>query len=315
MSLGLIGWFAAGCAYDAPSVVVDQASYTAACEALLGTLPPLRCADGELVPVTVTRDGHAQVVTRLADLEDGFRCDRPSGLSGCVPGSRLVVSQTSRGVPVVLVCRQYDEHPGDADRYDQIGVIASDPASGATCFWSTPEDGLRRGDPVPRPGSPDDVGWGERSFWYTWEELKGNACVACHDHDAWVQDPWIQGFGVPAGRPDRYHVVAQAALGWTFPDDLVHPDAAPCASCHPLRRGSCELSMDATGRTTWTMPVSSAAMTWPASRWMDSYDPAVMAARYPSEAAWEAQWGAAADTIAACCTGTLVEGCWGDAAP
>lgn len=291
--------------------VDDQASYTAACEAALGRLPALRCADADPLPTPVTVGGHTRQAATKADLESGFRCDHPSGLSRCVPGSRALVGQTDRGVPFVFVCRQYEEHPDDPDRYDQIGLIASDPRTGTTCFWSTPDDGLRRGDPVPHPGSAPDVGWAERSFWYTWEELRSAPCTDCHDNDAWVHTPWIHDAGIPSVPLAPYEILGLQELGWEVPPRLVHPGAEACTTCHHLAAGrSCQLALDAAGRKNWQMPVSSTYEVWPASRWMPSFEAGELLAGYANEAAWDAQWGEAVEVIAACCADPDDEQCW-----
>ena len=312
-----LGWWtvwAAGCATPVGMDdvrIVDQASYTAACDAILGEVWPLDCASADEVPVEVTGADGVRLAQSLADLEGGFRCDQPSALSHCVPGSRVKVGQTSAGVPYVLVCRKYNERPDDPGGYDQIGVVASDPDSGATCYWSTPEDGLRRGDPLPKPGSAADLGWGSRSFWYTLPELRQAPCTACHDNDPWIHTPWIHRMDIPSAPLAPTWLVGADALGWPAQRRLVHPDAAPCTGCHALAEGrSCELALDAAGRKSWAMPVSTAFSAWPRSHWMDDFDHEVLQTRYADAAAWDARWGAAVEVIAGCCSGERVEGCW-----
>jgi len=294
-----------------PPAIVDQRSYTAACEALLGEIGTLRCADGDLVPVEVTTDAGTHIAASSAELEDGFRCDQPSGLSRCTPGSRAQVGQTSRGVPWVLVCRQYADHPDDPDHYDQIGLIASDPQTGDTCYWSTPQDGLRRGDPVPAPGSEQDVSWTTRSFWYTLDELRDAPCTQCHDNDPWIHTPWIHRMNIPSAPTTPQRLVGADILGWELPAQLVHPDAAPCLACHTLAAGrSCELAQDAAGHKSWQLPVSRAFNTWPRSHWMEGFDTDDLAARYADAEAWDATWGAAVTAIDACCRGEDDGRCW-----
>lgn len=315
-TLGVLFWLACdppGASTGPPPLtpVTDLASYTSRCAELLGALPELRCADATPLPTPVTLNGVTHLATTTDHLEAGFRCDRPSGLSRCTPGSRVTVGETDQGVPFVLVCRQYEERPDEPDGYDQIGVLASDPSTGATCFWSTPEDGLRRSDPIPTPGSAEDEAWGERSFWYTLEELRVNPCSQCHDNDPWVHTPWIHAAGIPSNPLGPYVIVAQDELGWRLPPRLVHPEAAACTTCHHLAAGrSCALALDAVGLKTWQMPTSSAYSTWPGSHWMTSFDATEIAAQYATEDAWDATWGTAVSAIVRCCATPNDAVCW-----
>lgn len=271
--------------------------HTAACEAALGPIPAIDCDASVLVPVVPLSDG---------------TCDRPSLISGCTPGSRAGSARNAQGSVFHWVCRHIDPAtPGGW--YDDIALIGHDPARGAACFWGAPADGARRSGAMPHPGDDD-------GYWAELPELAELRCRACHDNDPILVTPWYEASGVVDNDPlapftllfaDELEALAPG--GWRPGWRLVHPEAAPCTTCHRLTSSEvCTFGEESTGRGHAPL-ASEAARRWPLDRWMDTYDPIELVARYPDEAAWEATYGVAADTVAACCAGELPPlACWAE---
>lgn len=296
--------------------IADMAGYLAACEAELGPWPGIDCRDAVEVPITVTDAGGTRTVTSLADLEDG-RCDR-SSIGGCAPGTRVDAFTTETGATFAYGCRTYDDDPA----YDQVNVVWTMPGDGATCFLSTKHADQRYGDgsDVPRPGSDEDVAWDDegRPFWYTFPDLQGSACLDCHENDPILRNPWIEQVGVlPVGDPlGPFHLVANEELLqgdalWQPSRKLADPDLAPCLECHRLgERRTCTLALEATGRVPRGLTTTFFATTWPYDHWMPEIGHDELLALYPTEADWDAEFGAAADALERCCADDAPDSCF-----
>lgn len=307
---------------EPPVQVVDMATYLQRCEQLLGSWPTFDCTMGTEVPITVTDDQGTHTVTSSADLQDGWRCDKPS-IATCWTGARVGTVTSETGAAWTFACRSYDDDPTG---YEQLNLIATDPDTGTTCFFNTPHHDVSfDGQDLPRPGSPEDLTYfgDDTPFWYTLDRLGGASCLPCHDNDALIQNAWA----AQVELPERdlfaaYGVVAQDVLielsdDWRFQDQLIHPDAAPCTRCHRLSAGrGCKLAVNATGRWTGT-PRNSAHYTdtYPANRWMPHFNQADLQAAYPTLQDWEDTFGDAADTIRDCCDDLESEACWAPVEP
>jgi hypothetical protein len=292
------------------AVVTDLASYYEACVQALGPWPDdLHCGNAIEVPTTVTTASGTVYVDQLDQLEDGFRCDR-SSIAGCAPGTRMGKSTNDQGTQWALGCRNVND---DFERFDQINVIASHPETGATCFFETPFAEDRYGtvaDTPPIPGSTADIGYLGATYWKPFERLSRQHCLQCHDNDPFLHNPWIrQVDAVPERDPFApYRIVAQDALqarkleNWSFPREIQHPDTAPCRTCHRLAEGrSCRLALEATGRSPRPQTSTYFVQTYPYNRWMSLFDDDARLAAWPTVEAWEAEWGTAANRLAACC--------------
>jgi hypothetical protein len=257
---------------------------------------------------TVTDDaGERSVVRTEADLGPGGTCDRPSILSGCVPGSRVGVIDSEDGARFYLSCR-VSAFDTPAGRYDDLALIGR-ADDGATCLWGVPFDRQRRdGADLPTPGADDDDTWASPA------ELAPIGCRRCHDGNAIVVTPFVAA-NLPPHPADGPFVtpfareLAAVEPSWAGTAAWAHPDAAPCRACHDLSAGSvCLLGPLATGRT--ADPLANPALArWPTDRWMDDLDPAALVARHGDEAGWESAFGAASDRLTACCSGDD-DGCW-----
>lgn len=310
--------------------VTTQAEYLQACEAELGPFPTFNCYDGTLLPITVTDADGTREVTDRSQLEDNLRCDKPSRLSGCVPYSYVGLHENARGSVFTTICRLYEfrEPVGTLEDgrprvlFEDLGVIGHNPTTGATCFWAVPIDGkLFDGTVIPRPGTPEDENFfPERPFWYTLPDQAGSGCMSCHDNDPYIHDPWVnQADVVPYHAKTDYHAVAADELNalanvsdWSPARYLKHPDAAPCLQCHRLAdRFTCgTLAQDATGQKSLAMPTSAHYSQYPYSHWMDNFDPAVLAAVYPTQSDWDARFSKAVSTVESCCRTKNSKDCW-----
>jgi len=307
-----------------PMPVTDLASYLAACEDALGPFPDFVCEEGTEIPITVTDSaGTTTTVVFESDLENGALCDRPLGVGGCLPGSRVGTKTNALGSTFTFVCRSYQFRAPGTVLYDDLGVIAQNPATGDACFFAMPIDGHEfDGTDIPRPGTQEDAEFfPDRPFWYTLPQIADAACTQCHDNDPYIHTPAIEQTGqVPSQPLIPYQIVAASELNdlgstsvWSPSRRLVAPAAAPCVGCHRLgERFTCDLAQYAAGRTGALWGAGTEFREWPRSHWMDTFDDGALASRFATEAEWDAVYGEAVDTITDCCNSPSTPGCWAE---
>ncbi len=295
-----------------PITIPSLAVYTTGCEAVLGEMPPLSCDVLPAVPQMATTDtGVVELVASSDAVADGS-CDRPSLLSGCVPGSRAGWIENAQGSRFYLLCRVNRSTTADG-MFDDIALIGQDHETGSTCMWGAPEDGaVRLGALLPKPGSEADQG-----FWADVPTLGAIKCRSCHDGNGIVVTPWMrENLPVDVNPQAQIHLVWEDQLA-TFDDswrgmrEWVAPEAAACTGCHALQEGvACFLGPQATGRLGNEL-LSPALQQFPTDRWMDDFDTEAMRQHYGDDAGWDATFGAATERLLACCGG-LREGCWSE---
>ncbi|WP_157935915.1 hypothetical protein [Paracoccus zhejiangensis] len=169
------------------SAQTSHQAYAAQCREAIGDLPDFSCADG--VPVPVTQDG--QPVT---DPVPGMTCDRPSLLDNglgsdgqCVPHSRILNLSTER-MMVSVMCRQKVIRAADSLDFDEIDVIAHNPATGATCWFQASG---RDGQPVSGRAVRSPVAEQDNGFWTAPEDVATDGCGTCHDNDPFMYSPFV----------------------------------------------------------------------------------------------------------------------------
>lgn len=220
-----------------PQLAAAQTSsqrYAEACRALVGPLPEFSCADG--VPVPVTVDG-----VPVTDPKPQMECDRPALLNNgadsdgqCVPHSRIL-SLSTETMMVSVMCRQKVIRDPASMEFDEIDVIAHDPASGATCWFQAsgsrdkPVDGLK----VPSPTAATDD-----SFWNAPETVAADGCGVCHDNDPFMFSPfvgqvWKEVPVAPFG--PYFHVGPEFGFG-TWPTETFSLRDNTCVGCHRIGR-------------------------------------------------------------------------------
>ena len=218
--------------------------YAALCSDVLGVVPQVDCGSGVRVPILV--DGEEVFE------EVGFRrCDDPDIKGACIPGSRVgrIMGSTADGEPLpdvywVFFCRS--QGPAALARgLVSVQMIGHDTASGATCFFESPDavgsdahaDYLDFDDEgnligvLPAPGEPE--------FDRVFISPRGEACTFCHQADPFLHTPWIDNARLPedpsqpvlpevAGPNTPYWVIGGGS--WDY--RTVHIDGNGCVSCH-----------------------------------------------------------------------------------
>jgi hypothetical protein len=160
--------------------------YATACREAIGSIPDFSCADGTLVPVTV--DGEPKQPT------PHMACDRPALLNNgaksdgqCVPYSRIL-SLSTKTVQVAVMCRQKKIRSDYSLDYDEIDVVAHNPATGATCwFQAVGKDGEPvNGAHVVSPTAPTP-----RAAWSEPRATAKEGCGTCHDNGPFMYSPFV----------------------------------------------------------------------------------------------------------------------------
>jgi hypothetical protein len=219
--------------------------YADLCSEVLGVVPQVDCGSG--VPVPILVDGEE------VSEEVGFRrCDDPDIKGACIPGSRVgrIQGSTLDGDPLsdvywVFFCRS--QGPSALRRgIVSVQMIGHDVASGATCFFESPdaigedthadylsmdEDGLLQGV-LPAPGDPDF----DRAFI---PPPPGGMCTSCHQADAFLHTPWIDNARLPEdpSQPVLPEVATPSSPYWVIGGGdwdyrTVHIEGNGCVSCH-----------------------------------------------------------------------------------
>jgi hypothetical protein len=213
-----------------------------------GTYSTYNCLESTQIPMTVTdADGRVE----YPDGEVG-KCDKPQYIySLCEQGPRVASRVNEQGTRWVLLCRK-SIGGLSSDQYNDIAMIGNNPATGKTCYFQNALYQKKDGGNIPHPA---DV---EKST-NLWSGIHGGIgsgieCAKCHDADAYIHTPWIDGAKDEQGRPivpkmgydedyaiganDRpYSIVNLAGQGWTMPQQLVSTEANACLQCHRMGNG------------------------------------------------------------------------------
>ncbi|MGE0789033.1 MAG: hypothetical protein AB7S26_25395 [Sandaracinaceae bacterium] len=238
------------------------------------------CLDSTPIPTTVTApDGTVTYPTETAS-----QCDNPQYIySSCEPsavgpngeerpdvnGPRVTSGTNDRGTSWVLLCRKARPEVG---AYNDIAMIGYNPYSGQACFFQNALYSRTDGLHVPHPA--DDVNSEEspQTNAALWEGIQGGValpggtsnieCGKCHDTDAFIHTPWIDGARDERGDPivprmgihpdfalgyndQPYYIHNTDGQGWRQPTHITAPEAAPCTACHRIGIGE---SVWTTGR-------------------------------------------------------------------
>ncbi|MEZ4323123.1 MAG: hypothetical protein R3F61_36995 [Myxococcota bacterium] len=303
----------AACASSATELE-KHVCYSCQCKAAMdGWLPSvdeLQCSEGaEIVVSTALEDG-----TLVPAALDATECANPSLLYGtCSSGGRL--GQLTHGtVTVKWICRYNHPvaNPDDDTPFDDVGVILHNRRNGASC-WFDDDDGTgiagRNLPPLDlAAGTPDDHEAFERFFYRT----NGESCTYCHDNDPFVYTPFLESVGWQTGEYTSAgfsRVTLDGELVSNGTMHLVSPDAAACTACHRITSGNTCDSWVADSTGLQKLPGHQAIVRnapgtdlWALATWM----PPELAV---DEAAWEASFGLARDTITRCCASPGSAGC------
>lgn len=268
-------------------------SYADQCRAAIGDLPDFSCADG--VPVPVTRNGKP-----VRDPVPGMDCDRPSLLDNgpksdgqCVPHSRILNLSDDR-MMVSVMCRQKVIRDPDSLDYDEIDLIAHNPATGATCWFQASG---KPGQPVSGRAVPSPTKAHGDSFWSAPETVAKDGCGTCHDNDPFMYSPFVGQVisELPAAPFGPYFHVGPEFGFANWPTRTFDLTDNTCLSCHRIGtdRTCGALTSVMTGQTIPT-GADELARSYAFSHAMPpDFDQDL--------AAWTTIYGPAVDQIRSCC--------------
>lgn len=267
--------------------------YARACREAVGPIPEFSCADGVSVPVTV--DG-----APVSAPKPGMDCDRPALLNNgegsdgqCVPNSRILSLSTTR-LQAAVMCRQKRIRSADSMEFDEIDVIAHNPATGATCwFQAGGPSGLVNGARAPSPTGATGGG-----YWRAPEAVAQEGCGRCHDSGPFMFSPFVgQVWRVMPSDPfGPYYHVDPASFGFAvWPTEQLAPRDNACLGCHRIGTGeTCRsLTQWMTGRA-----IPEAADAW-ARRYPGSH--AMPPGLDVTQATWANVYAQAVDELLSCC--------------
>jgi len=226
-----------------PAAGEDLQTYAATCEKEIGLdVEGFDCLTGFEVPM----DGTA-----------GGDCAKPPYLTSadCQAGSRLGVqlSDADPTVAIVWLCRKKGDQSGiGAGEFQDIAVIQTNFANGATCFYQNLGPKLDgRNVPPPRDGT----------FWYTPEQAAGEMCAACHDTGL-LRTPYLTQVEYQEGEKKGQQVLPRKRhrKNYWFPGEafkdwngkvkkiLDTQEAKNCTKCHPMGQNTILQNF---GTSTW----------------------------------------------------------------
>ena len=254
-------------------------AYVEMCEPELGVPPQVDCSAGVTIPVSV--DG-----VEVTDLLPNFECDNP-GLQagGCVPGTTIqrVTGRTREGVErpeVVWVhfCRSEDGvskgrlgTPVWENVFTGAQMIGYNYETGATCFfelnypvqeqWVGLDESNRASGLLPNYDEPEF----DQAF------IPGDQCVTCHENDAFIHNPWVDGARLPSNPNEAvlpvlpvnspYYVVG----GSDWDMRTIHIEGNACLACHRIG-----MATDGLFRS----------LGFDANQWMPAHDPGSLEEHY-----------------------------------
>ena len=291
-------------AFAAPaSAETPHAVYGAACAAAIAPIPGFDCAEGVTVPITI--DG-VEITDRAPET-----CDRPGLLDNgpgsdgqCVPFSRILNLSTGTA-QVSVMCRQKRFRSADSSAFDEIDVIAHNPATGATCWFQAEgtEEAPLSGAAVPSPTAPEGAG-----FWAPPATVAAAGCGTCHDNDPFMYSPFVgQVWGHVPTNPLGPYAHVDAGFGFAgWPTHEMQPRDNTCLGCHRIgtghltppdpaaeKPGSCgQLAAWMTGAP--VHGADAAARSYPLSHAMPPYFGL-------SQEAWDEIYGASVAAVRSCC--------------
>ncbi len=272
----------------------DFETYAAICAAQVAEIPPINCGDGVLIPITVNGQTPTQYTKDMT-------CDRPGllpngeGSDGqCVPGSRVLDLSTG-AIQITAMCRQKNiRSPFDALVFNEIDVIAHNPATGATCWFQAeaPAGTSINGQLVPSPNAP-----GAADFWNPIEDVVQADCGGCHDNDPimysdFIGQVWDEIATNPLGQ--YFHIAPEMGFG-DWPTLAFQPRDNTCLACHRIGvQSTCGFLLE---QATGLAPVVGAIAR--ASRFPDNTTMPPLHGQ--TQAAWNTLFQRSVEELQSCC--------------
>jgi hypothetical protein len=240
------------------------------------------CLDSTPIPMTVT------TLTGSVSRPEGVvqQCDKPQYIySLCEQGPRVASRINEQGTRWVLLCRK-SIGGLDSDQYNDIAMVGHNPFTGKACFFQNALYQKKDGGNIPHPADRAK----SANLWSGVHGGLGNGiqCSECHDSDAFIHSPWIDGAKNPNGTtvvprmgedPDypigandmAYGLVNRRGQGWRQIESLTDTRASACTSCHRIGMGgkwqSWVSRIDQTD-STWEGIVSPEYRKFEHARWM-----------------------------------------------
>ena len=214
-----------------------------------GVYSTYNCLDSTPIPMTATAANGTVNAPQEGTLS---QCDNPQYIySLCEAGPRVATKINDQGTRWVLLCRK--SIGGYAsNQYNDIAMIGSNPFTGKTCFFQNALYQKKDGAKIPHPADK------EKSV-NLWAGVHGGIgsgiqCGKCHDADAFIHSPWIDGAKDTNGRPivpkmgvdpdfaigandAPYAILNRKGQGWTMPKQITGGAAAACVKCHRMGDG------------------------------------------------------------------------------
>jgi len=206
------------------------------------------CLDSTPIPMTVTS------ASGSVDRPDGTVsvCDKPQYIySLCEQGPRVASRINDQGTRWVLLCRK-SIGGLSSDQYNDIAMVGHNPFTGKACFFQNALYQKKDGGHVPHPAD-------RAKSANLWSGVHGGLgsgiqCTECHDADAFIHSPWIDGAKNANGTsvvpkmgedPDYvigandmpYAIVNGRGQGWRFIESLTDTRAGACTRCHRMGEG------------------------------------------------------------------------------
>ncbi len=234
--------------------------YGERCVAELGEIPffekqadgdykTYNCLDSTPIPMTATAANGSVNSPTEGTLN---ACDNPQYIySLCEAGPRVASRTNEQGTRWVLLCRKSIGGLTSA-KFNDIAMIGSNPFTGKTCFFQNALYSKTDGEHVPHPA--DKVK--SSNLWAGVHGGLGSGiqCSDCHDADAFIHSPWIDGAKDGNGRPivpkmgvdadfaigandTPYALVNRRGQGWTMKKHITGEGANACTKCHRMGDG------------------------------------------------------------------------------
>jgi len=269
--------------------------YAAQCAAQVTEIPAFNCGDGTLIPITVNGEPPAAYTKDMT-------CDRPGllpngeGSDGqCVPGSRVLDLSTDT-MQISAMCRQKNiRTPIDALRFNEIDVIAHNPATGATCWYQAeaPAGTSIDGALVISRNAPEAA-----DFWTPIDDVVKADCGGCHDNDPIMYSPFIgQVWEEIATNPLGlyFHVAPDMGFG-DWPTTSLQPRDNTCLGCHRIGiQSTCSFLLEQATAQARVDGADAWARTFPGNTSMPPL-------HGQTQAAWNTIFGSSVAALQSCCT-------------
>ncbi len=214
-----------------------------------GSYSTYNCLESTAIPMTATKADGTVDAPQEGTIN---QCDNPQYIySLCEAGPRVASRTNEQGTRWVLLCRK-SKGGYASDQYNDIAMIGHNPFTGKTCFFQNALYSKTDGGKIPHPADKEK----SKNLWSGVHGGLGEGiqCSNCHDADAFIHTPWIDGAKDANGRPIipkmgvdpdyplgandmPYSLVNMGGQGWKMEKQLVSAEANACLKCHRMGGG------------------------------------------------------------------------------